>query len=34
MYVNPFLFGVFVTVLVETVGLLLLALWYGGKRRR
>lgn len=33
MYVNPFWFGVIVTVLIETSALLLLALYLGGKRK-
>ena len=32
MYVNPFLFGVFSTLFVEVVLLLIIAIYSGGKR--
>lgn len=32
MYVNPFFFGVMSTILVETVALIIAAIWFGGKR--
>ena len=32
MYVNPFLFGVFSTLFVEVVLLLIIAIYFGGKR--
>lgn len=34
MYVNPFWLGVFFTITVEAVGLIILALLVGGKKRR
>lgn len=34
MYVNPFWFGVLVTLIVEITALLVYCFWLGGKRRR
>jgi len=33
MYVNPFWFGVLMTIVVEIVGTLLVAIFMGGKKR-